>query len=167
MPFASKFFGFFFKILCSLMISLLVSQYIRSLTVFWRSSLQLRRTSSGWTRWWTAVSSRSDSKILFKRCLSLVWLSVFAQGICLVQVAQMKFRYLYALHAEKWFFSTKCLKCLRSRSLIILPLKRHLWLGVTLLRMSFLSTGTYIAILPVNDVFKLPICLHYVPDMGL
>lgn len=33
--------------------------------------------------------------------------------------------------------------------------------------LSFLNRGTYIAILPVNDVFKLPICIHYVPDMGL
>lgn len=49
------------KIVCNLTFSFL-SQCIRSLTVYWRSSLQSRLTSNGWTPWWTAVSSRSGSK---------------------------------------------------------------------------------------------------------
>lgn len=78
----------------------------------------------------------------------------------------MQFIYFPPFDAKKVLL-TKCLKCLRSRSLISLPLKRHLWLKATRPCMSFLHRGTYVAILPVNDVFKLPICVHYVPDMGL
>lgn len=48
-----------------------------------------------------------------------------------------------------------------------LPLKRHLLLEATCLCVAFSYRATYAAILPVNDVFKRPICVHYVLDMGL
>ena len=78
----------------------LLSQCIRSLTVCWRSSLQSRRTSSGWIRWWTAVSSRSDSKCFIseKTCLNLVWVSIFhIKFLSFLHVASIKFVYFPCL----------------------------------------------------------------------